>query len=548
MDAEQTTRSETGWKDRVRERYHQQTWQEPLIYDLGSPGERGILPPSVDPEVRALVGEPESLVPEGMLRNCPPALPEVAQPQVVRHYTRLSQETACEDSSIYFGMGTCSMKYNPKINERLFWMEEFTELHPRQRQDTVQGILEIMYEFGEMLKAISGLDAVSLQPPAGSLGVLTNTRIIRAYHEARGVRQEDKDEIVTTIFSHPCNPASPAMTGYKVVTVYPDETGHPPLDAYRAAIGERTAGMVMCCPDDTGILNPHIDEICALVHEAGGLCALDSANANGFFGWYKAADAGFDMTHWNLHKSFASPHGMAGPGAGPVAVRADLARFLPVPVVARDEENRRYYLDWDRPQSIGKVRSFFGNIGVVLRAFAWVSSLGPDGLRTVTDLAVLNNNYLRKLFEEIRGLSMWYTEQKRLHEIRWSFQQLYEDTGVGTADVQSRVADYGLATFFLSHVPWLVPQPMTPEPTETYAKAEVEEFAAVINRICEEAYENPELVLTAPHRAARGHLLADAAGDFENFATTRRALLARQGRDARRDAPSQPPGVRQGAS
>jgi glycine dehydrogenase subunit 2 len=516
-----------AWKNRIRERYQQQRWQEHSIYDLGSPGERGILPPAVDPDIKAIVGDPASLVPEGMLRKTALVLPEVAQPQIMRHYTRLSQEMLSEDSSVYFGMGTCSMKYNPKVNERLVNMEEFLELHPRQDEETVQGILEVMYSLGEALKAISGLDAVSLQPASGSQGVFSEASIIRKFHDTRGIGQDSKSEIITSIFSHPCNPATPHVTGYDIITIYPDERGYGDLDKYKAAVSERTAGLVICCPDDTGILNPNMDKICDLVHEAGGLCVLDSANANGSFGWYKASDVGFDMTQWNLHKSFGSPHGMAGPGAGPIAVKNELAKYLPKPVVAFDEAEKRYYLDWDRPDSIGKVRSFYGNIGVALRALSWVLTMGPEGLRTVTDIAVLNNNYMRKLFEDVRGLTEWYTEPKRMDMIRWSFDQLMKDTGVGTQDVASRLPDYGIATPWLSHTPWLVPEPMTPEPTETYARAEVEEFAAAINRVSEEAYSNPELVKTAPHRSAWGRADREAAESFAGLATSRRAWLAR---------------------
>jgi len=516
-----------GWKGRVRERYHQQTWEEPLIYDLGSPGERGILPPVIDSTVRAEVGDPVALVPAGMLRTDPPALPQVAQPQIMRHYTRLSQELLAEDSAILLSQGTCSMKYSSKVNERLVNMEEHLELHPRQDEDTVQGILEVLYQFSECLKAISGLDGVSLQPASGSQGVFSNARTIRRYHEDSGLGLDQKDEVVTTIFSHPCCPAIPHMAGYKVITVYPDDTGYGSLDKFKAAINERTAALQICCPDDTGILHPQIDKICELVHEAGGLAVLDAANANGFFGWYKAADAGFDMVHWNLHKSFSSPHGTGGPGGGPVAVSKALEKYLPVPVPAYDATNDRYYLDWDRPHSIGKVRSFYGNIGVILRSYAWLMSLGPDGLRTVSDIAVLNNNYLRKLFAEIRGVAMWYTEPRRMHEIRWSFEQLQKETGVGVVEVGSRLSDYGIGAPFFSHHPWIVPEPMTPEPTETYSKAEVEEFAAVVNRVCEEAYSDPDLVKSAPHKSAWGLMDYGVPADFSGLATSRRAFLNR---------------------
>ncbi|HKM39500.1 MAG TPA: aminomethyl-transferring glycine dehydrogenase subunit GcvPB [bacterium] len=503
----------------IRERFHQQKWQEPLVYDLGRPGERGIVAVELEPEIRSTVGDPTALVPAGMVRKTPPQLPEVAQPRAMKHFVRLSQETSCEDSAIDFNLGTCSMKYNPKSHERLAEMAEFLELHPRQDGDTVQGILEIMYKFGEYLKALSGFDGVSLLPACGSQGVFANSLIIRAYQEEHGFGVDKKDEIITTIFSHPCNPATPAMTGYKIVTLYPDETGWPSLEKFKAAVSERTAGLVICCPDDTGIFNPDIEAINQVIHDAGGLCILDSANANGYFGWARAKESGFDLTHWNLHKSFASPHGGCGPGAGPIAVREDLVKYLPVPVIGFD--GKRYYLDYERPDSIGKIRSFYGNVGVVLRAFSWVTSLGSEGLKEVTQTAVLNNNYLRHLFADIPQIEMPYTTKDRMHEIRWSFDKVFQDTGININQITARFCDYGIGPSFTSHFPYLVPNPLTPEPTETVSKEELEEFAAVVKRVVEECYTNPDIVKTAPHRTSKPALLEEDFIDPGKIAPSR---------------------------
>lgn len=507
-------------KKTVKNGFHQAKWEEPTVYDIGSPGERGIIAVQLEDEISRVIGKPEKLVPGGMLRKAPPRLPEVGQPRAMKHFVRLAQETACEDSNIEFTLGTCSMKYNPKAHERVYEMPQFRRLHPRQDEDTVQGILEIMYKFGEYLKAISGLDGVSLQPACGSQGVLTNAQIIRAYQEERGFGLDKKDEIITTIFSHPCNPATPAMTGYKVITLYPDESGYPSLEKFKAAISERTAGMIICCPDDTGIYNPNIVEINRLVHEAGGLTILDSANANGYFGWTRAKEAGFDMTHWNLHKSFASPHGGGGPGAGPVAVREDLVKYLPKPIVEFDGE--KYYMDWDRPASIGQIRSFFGNVGVVLRSFMWMTNLGSDGIREVSQTAVLNNNYLKTRFlTEIPQISMGYSTPQRMHEIRWCLDQIYEDTGCDNEHICWRASDYGIASHFYSHFPYIVPNPITPEPSETYSKEEIDEYVEVMKTVVNECYIDPEIVMSAPHVAARRTALPEYEGDHARIAPSR---------------------------
>lgn len=507
----------------LKHRYHQAVWQEPLIYDLGTPGERGVLPPVLEEEIRGEVGDVASLVPAGMIRKEPPRLPEVAQPQVVRHYIRLSQETSGYDTSIDIARGTSTMKYSPKVNERLASVAQILDLHPLQDEDTVQGILEVIFKLAECLKEISGMDAFTCQPPSGSWGVFTNARMLRAYQEERGLGLDKKDEIITTIFSHPCCHATSAVAGYKLVTLHPDEMGFPSLRNLKAAVSERTAGMILGCPDDNGIYNPHIEAFCNAVHDAGGLCILDQANANGVLGVCRAREAGFDMVHFNLHKTFSSPHGMAGPGSGPAGCTQELEKYLPVPIVAFD--GKRYYLDYDRPYSIGKVRSFYGNIQVVLRAYCWVMSLGADGLRTVAETAVLNNRYLNKrLLSEVRGLSMWYPEnEKRLHEIRYSWAQLREDTGVDTWSVFRRMADYGTGGYFASHEPRVVPEPMTPEPTETFSKDDIDEFTEIVKRVAEEAYSNPDLVRTAPHKRAVHLTDDDQLHDVGQLATTARA-------------------------
>ncbi|UCH58230.1 MAG: aminotransferase class V-fold PLP-dependent enzyme, partial [Candidatus Bathyarchaeota archaeon] len=289
-------------------RFHQAKWDEPVIFELSQEGERGILVPEVEEEVRREVGDVLSSIPRGVRRKRPPRLPEISQSRVLRHYLRLSQETLGTDLNIDVGQGTCTMKYSPKINEQLIRTPHMNEIHPLQDEETVQGILETMYRFKQILKEISGMDEFSLQPGAGSQGIYANASIMRAYHEERG-EEDERDEMITTIFSHPSDAACPRVAGFKVVTLYPDEDGYPDLDALKAAVSERTAGLMITNPEDTGIFNPKIAEFVDIVHEVGGLCAYDQANANGILGITRARDAGFDLCQFNLHKTFSSPHG-----------------------------------------------------------------------------------------------------------------------------------------------------------------------------------------------------------------------------------------------
>ena len=478
--------------------YHAQVWEEPLLMDLSVKGQRGILVPGAEEEIQSLVGDAAGLIPAGMRRTRPPDLPEVAQPQVVRHYTRLSQMTMGNDVSNDIGVGTCTMKYSPKINEQLCGLPEMADLHPDQDESTVQGTLEILYKTRSFLKEISGMDEISFQPASGGQAIYTAAAIVRAYHEANGEGRK-RNQVITTIFSHPVDAACPATVGYEVITIMPDKEGHPDFEALKAAVSERTAALMITNPEDTGLYNPRIDEFVRLVHEAGGLCFTDQANANGVLGKARAADAGFDMCHFNLHKTFSSPHGGMGPGCGALAVREKLAKFLPVPVVTFD--GTRYRLDYDRPNSIGKVRDFYGNVPVVLRTYAWIMSLGAKGLEMVAETAVLNNNYLEKLLLAIPGVSESYGEGKiRLDQIRFSWQKLTAETGVTSEDIERRMTDFGLQAYWMSHHPQVIPEPFTPEPTESYSKEEIDYWAAVMKEIAREARENPEMVKSSPHR------------------------------------------------
>ncbi len=509
----------TDGKPNLR-RFHQARWDEPIIFELSQKGQRGLLVPEAERGIKEAVGDVLATIPEPVRRKQPPALPEMSQPQVLRHYLRLSQENLGADLNIDIGQGTCTMKYNPKINDQLARLPKIAELHPLQPEETVQGILEIMYRFEQMLKEISGMARFSFQPQAGSQAIYTCAAIIRAYHAARG-EADRRDEVITTIFSHPSDAACAKMVGYKVITLYPDENGYPSLEALKAAVSERTAALLITNPEDTGIFNPEIAEFVSVVHEAGGLCFYDQANANGILGITRARDAGFDLCHFNLHKTFSTPHGCGGPGGGAAGASEELARFLPVPVVEWD--GSRYYLDYDRPDSIGKVRAFYGVAPVVLKAYAWVMSLGADGLREVAEVAVLNNNYLLTKMLEIPGVSAPYAEgRRRKEQVRYSWQELYEETGVHSEDIGLRAADFGVH-YWTSHHPFVVPEPNTLEPTESYTRAELDEYVAILRHIAEEARTNPELVKTAPHNSTVHRADHAPLDDPQQWAMTWRA-------------------------
>jgi glycine dehydrogenase subunit 2 len=507
--------------------FHEARWCEPLIMEKGTPNERGILVPEAEKAVQDTVGQARLLIPENLRRKEPPQLPELSQMQVLRHYLHLSQETLGTDVTIDIGLGTCTMKYSPKVHETLVRSAGVSQVHPYQDEDTIQGLLQIFYETGQYLQEISGMDQFTLQPSSGTQAIYAAVAIMKAYHRDTHPG-EVRDEIITTMLSHPGNPGAAATVGYKVVTLNPGANGLPDMEQLKSAVSERTAGVLITNPEDTGIFNPRIHELVDLVHKAGGLCFYDQANQNGLFGITRAREAGFDMCHFNLHKTFSSPHGSHGPGAGALGVREFLAKYLPVPVVVKNGE--RYQLDYDRPDSIGKLRKFFGVAPVVVRAYAYIRSMGADGLEQVSKIAILNNNYMIKRMEDIPGLSLpWAPGVRRLEQARFSWEELTRDTGVTTDDINRRIVDYGFQTYFTSHHPRLIPEPLTPEPAETYSKDDIDRFVSALQAIAREAYREPETVKTAPHKAAlpyRGD--PSYLTDIRKFACTWRAFRKKQ--------------------
>ena len=506
--------------------YHAPKWDEPIIHELSQSGERGIIPSKVEEEIIQRTGPVSRFIPKSMQRKDPPALPELSQPHVLRHFLRLSQMTLGMELDIDLGVGTCTMKYSPKINEEL--VSQIAEVHPLQPVETIQGLLEIVYEFGfTFLREISGMDAFSFQPPGGSSGAYNNAVMMRKYHEVND--EPWRDEIITTIFSHPCDAACPATAGYKIITLYPEqETGLPLTEALKEAVGSNTAGLFITNPEDTGIFNKNIDEWTSIVHESGGLCSYDQANANSILGVTRAREAGFDMCFFNLHKTFSSPHGSSGPGNTAIGVKKELEEFLPVPVIIK--ENKKYKLDYDRPNSIGKVRDFMGNLQVVLRSYAWCMSMGAVGLREVAEVSMINNQYLSEKLKKIEGITLPFGG-RRLDQARWSLEKLKVDTGVGVNDVNRRMIDYGVQSMFTSHHPWLIPEPFTPEPCETYSKRDIDYWVGVLKKVIEEAYENPDLVKSAPHRSSNHKVKAYRFNDPEKWAMSWKAYKRKRSKE-----------------
>jgi len=508
-------------RTRVRN-FHQAKWDEPVIYELSNKGERGILFPEIEKEIEEIVGDGFSKLPESMMRKQPPNLPELSQMQVLKHYLRLSQQTLGADLNVDIGQGTCTMKYSPKINEELAKSPKVTELHPSQDESTVQGILEIIYKLDLFLREISGLDKFTFQPGGGSQAIFAMASIIHAFHESND-ESEKRDEIISTMFSHPSDAAAPTVKGYKVINIYPNEDGLPDVEALKKAVSNRTAGLLITNPEDTGIFNPKIKEFTQIVHDAGGICGYDQANANGILGITRAKEADFDLCFFNLHKTFSSPHGCGGPATGALGVTKELIKFLPVPLVEYD--NEKFYFNYDVPKSIGKVRAFYGVVPAILKAYSWIMSLGSEGLKEVSQIAVLNNNYLLKKVLEIRGASAPYARGRyRIEQVRYSWDKLYQDTGVTTEDITCRMVDFGFH-MWSSHHPFIVPQPFTLEPTESYSKAELDEYIAGLKKVVEEAYDNPEIVKNAPHRSVIHKLKTDTLDDPERWAITWRAYL-----------------------
>ncbi|MBX6770561.1 MAG: aminomethyl-transferring glycine dehydrogenase subunit GcvPB [Chloroflexi bacterium] len=470
---------------------------EPLIFERSSPGRQAATIPSAEVPTVAV----EHVLPERFLRRDLP-LPEVSELDVVRHFTRLSQKNACIDTTFY-PLGSCTMKYNPKINEDVARLPGFARIHPYQPIEMVQGALQLMYELQEYLAEISGMDAVTLQPAAGAHGELTGMLMIRAYHTERG--ETGRSRVLIPDSAHGTNPATAKMVGYTVQSIPSDSRGNLDLAALRRAVGPDVAALMITIPSTFGLFDEQILDVIGAIHEVGGLVYGDGANMNAMLGQARFGDLGVDVMHFNLHKTFTTPHGGGGPPAGPVAVKAHLAPYLPVPVVARRQApdgSVEYYLDYDRPRSIGKIRAFYGNFGMLVRAYTYIRSMGAEGLQAVGEAAVLNANYL---MERLKGAYDLYVDRRCKHEFVLSARRQRRTTGVRALDIAKRLIDYGFHPPTI-YFPIVVEEALMIEPTETESIETLDEFAEAMLAIAREAEENPELVKQAPHTTEIGRL------------------------------------------
>ncbi|WP_372635098.1 aminomethyl-transferring glycine dehydrogenase subunit GcvPB [Cohnella sp.] len=456
-----------------------------LIFELSRPGRVAYSLPECDvPELGAA-----SVIPADMLRAKPAELPEVYEVDVIRHYTELSRRNFGVDNGFY-PLGSCTMKYNPKLNEDVARFPGFAKIHPYQPESSVQGALELLHTLQSDLAALTGMDGVTLQPAAGAHGEWTGLMLIRAYHESRGER---RTKVIVPDSSHGTNPASAAVAGFETVTLKSDERGMVDLEALKAAVDGDTAALMLTNPSTLGLFEERIVEIADIVHEAGGLLYYDGANSNAIMGIARPGDMGFDVVHLNLHKTMSTPHGGGGPGAGPVGVKSKLLPFLPVPTVGKRADGT-FYWDGDRPQSIGRVKAYCGNFGILVRAYAYIRTYGPEGLRRVSECAVLNANYMMHRLAPYFDVAFPGVCK---HEFVLSGKRL-KAFGVRTLDVAKRLLDFGCHPPTI-YFPLNVEESMMIEPTETESKETLDAFIDAMIRIAQEAETDPQLVLNAPY-------------------------------------------------
>jgi len=463
-----------------------------LLFELSQPGRRGSQLPQCDVPAKQL----DELIPARHLAETTAPLPELPEPEIVRHYANLSTFNMSIDTNFY-PLGSCTMKYNPKRNERLASMQGMVDLHPYQPESTLQGMLELLYELQAMLAEISGLEAVSLQPAAGAQGELAALMVAAAYFRDLG---EKRTKVLVPDSAHGTNPASARFVGFETIEIKSTATGYVDLEDLKSKLDDQVAVFMITNPNTLGMFETNVREIADLVHQQGGLIYCDGANMNAILGITRPGDFGADMMHFNPHKTFSGPHGGGGPGAGPIAVAEKLGPYLPSPVVVRDEVDETdsesadavYRLDYDREKSIGRVRSFFGNTGVLVRAYCYLRTHGPEGLRQVSENAVLNANYLLSRVKHILPVPQG---ERCMHEFVASAQKLKTDRGVTAMDIAKRLLDYGMHAPTV-YFPLTVKEAMMVEPTETESKETLDAFAETLFRITE---ESPDLLHEAPH-------------------------------------------------
>ncbi len=458
--------------------------REKLIFELSRKGRKGYSLSGNELPEQPL----ENIIPSKYLRTTPAELPEVPEGEVVRHFVRLSNLNYHVDKNMY-PLGSCTMKYNPKINDYTCDLPGFSALHPLQPGETTQGALQLMYELAEMLREIAGMAAVTLQPAAGAHGELTGILLIKKYHESIGSKRH---KLLVVDSAHGTNPASAALAGYDIISVKGNADGRTDLDDLRSKLDGDVAALMLTNPNTIGLFETEILAISKMVHDNGSLLYMDGANMNALLGITRPGDMGFDVVHYNLHKTFAAPHGGGGPGSGPVGVSEKLIPFLPVPVIVK--EGTTYKLSYDRPESIGRMMNFYGNFAVLVRAYTYIRMLGPDGLRRVSENAIINANYLLSLLLESYDLPY---PKPVMHEFCLSGDRQKKAHGVKTLDIAKRLLDYGFHAPTI-YFPLIVSEALMIEPTETESKETLDVFAQALLSIADEAANNPALVTSAP--------------------------------------------------
>lgn len=458
--------------------------REKLIFELSRKGRKGYSLSGNELPEQPL----ENIIPSKYLRTTPAELPEVPESEVVRHFVRLSNLNYHVDKNMY-PLGSCTMKYNPKINDYTCDLPGFSALHPLQPGETTQGALQLMYELAEMLREIAGMAAVTLQPAAGAHGELTGILLIKKYHESIGSKRH---KLLVVDSAHGTNPASAALAGYDIISVKGNADGRTDLDDLRSKLDGDVAALMLTNPNTIGLFETEILAISKMVHDNGSLLYMDGANMNALLGITRPGDMGFDVVHYNLHKTFAAPHGGGGPGSGPVGVSEKLIPFLPVPVIVK--EGTTYKLSYDRPESIGRMMNFYGNFAVLVRAYTYIRMLGPDGLRRVSENAIINANYLLSLLLESYDLPY---PKPVMHEFCLSGDRQKKAHGVKTLDIAKRLLDYGFHAPTI-YFPLIVSEALMIEPTETESKETLDVFAQALLSIADEAANNPALVTSAP--------------------------------------------------
>ncbi len=477
--------------------YRQARHNEPLIFELSKKGRRASFPTQTD------VPKKDITIPKNMLRKNSPLLPEMSEGEVYRHFLKLSQMNYAIDVGTY-PLGSCTMKFNPKINETVARLPKIAYTHPAQPCETVQGVLKILYDLQNALSELAGLPHCTLQPAAGAQGEYVGLALIRAYHHDHGDTQ--RDEIIVPDASHGTNPASSSMNGFKTIVISTNEKGQVDLDELKAAVSEKTAGLMLTNPNTIGIFESKIEEIAKIVKEEGGLLYYDGANFNAIMGKIRPGDMGFDVLHYNLHKTFSTPHGGGGPGVGAVCCSNELAPYLPIPIIEIDDEKGIYTANYEKPKSIGKIHGFYGNIGVCIRAYAYICALGKEGLKKVAEHAVLVSNYMLRNMEKIEGLNLTYApETPRKHEFVLSADELKKEYNISAMDVAKLLLNKGLHAPTV-YFPLNIHEALMVEPTENENKERIDAYVKLLKEEIDKAKKDEEYAHQAPKNTAIGRV------------------------------------------